>query len=229
MFLSPRAAHPLILIFVATALTSCLSEEIVAVSDTGHESVSFADQKKALRGENSVILDLKKKKEFTGEIGFSPSSSEAGYDNNGPNSVPAIYIKVHDPPLLVPPTFSVKDSDSDKQSKQLRVGEGKLEYSDRVCLCRDNPCHWDNPWRFACVAVGSHKGMPIAVPENTCSYIWIPQGLFIIYWEIYNFNGWSDCIAAKTMSLNVNMGGHDDAMSSYYIGYAKDVVNCRIY
>jgi hypothetical protein len=250
MFLPPCTVHPtLLIVLAASALTSCLSEEIVAVSDAvpealahgrhdpavlTYESISFADQKKALRGKNSVILPLKSKK-FTGDKGFSPPSSETGNSDNGPNPVPAMSINAADFSMKFqsPPSFYTDNPDPYKQSApQLHAGEGEVDLQSglKCALCQHNPCWWNNPSFMVWEGVGWWQDMPHQVYHNTLSYVWIPQGLYFQYWDDPGFEGWNNCFSASTMSLNLNMGGHDDAVGSIEIGYASNAPWwCRVY
>jgi len=116
------------------------------------------------------------------------------------------------PPMHVTPP--------DGQSKMIEGEEGqvpvKLAYYGWVKLCKHNPCGSGNyVWKRA----GWYSSMPWQVGNDALSYVYIPKGMWFMYWQHSSYQGWSRSFGSKHHGINLSMGGHNDAVSSYAIGY----------
>jgi len=90
----------------------------------------------------------------------------------------------------------------------------KLPETGLVQLCRDiDQC-------TLYLSVGQWSSMPSAIGNDQLSYVHIPQGYTFVYFEHDNFGGWSGTFGSCDYSIRLDMGVHNDAVSSFKIGLA---------
>jgi len=89
----------------------------------------------------------------------------------------------------------------------------KLQSSSLTLLCKHSDCQggrvWANP--------GSYSSMPWQIGNDELTRVYIPPGHTFTYYQHGNFQGWQRTFGEPNRWVNLFMGGHNDAVSSFII------------
>jgi len=83
----------------------------------------------------------------------------------------------------------------------------------KVRLCRHSNCAGGDHY----ASVGDWRTMPSSVGNDQLTRVQIPRGLKFTYYEHGNFGGWSGTFGSCNNGINLYMGGHNDAVSSFRV------------
>ena len=89
----------------------------------------------------------------------------------------------------------------------------------KVKLCKHSDCL---SYYFDCTWVKNYSSMPSEIGNDQLTRVLIPCGYQFQYFEDSNFRGWSSTFGSCNNGINLSMGGHNDAVSSFKI----KVLNC---
>jgi hypothetical protein len=101
----------------------------------------------------------------------------------------------------------------DKDSLPRKGGNLRALASTLVLLCRHSDCQggavYANP--------GYYHAMPWQIGNDALTRVYIPAGVTFTYFENSYYGGWSRTFGEPSRSINLYMGGHNDAVSSFII------------
>lgn len=89
----------------------------------------------------------------------------------------------------------------------------------KVKLCKHSDCSSSYYW---CDWVKHYSSMPSEIGNDQLTRVQIPRGYQFQYYQHSNYGGWTNTFGSCSSSINLNMGGHNDAVSSFKI----HVMNC---
>jgi len=89
----------------------------------------------------------------------------------------------------------------------------RLVPEGKVRLCRHSNCAGGDYY----ASVGDWRSMPSSVGNDQLTRVYIPRGLKFTYYEHGNFGGWHRTFGSCNHGINLNMGGHNDAVSSFRV------------
>merc|ERR1712183_754100 len=89
-----------------------------------------------------------------------------------------------------------------------KLPDGKV----RLCKHLDCSSHY-----FDCTWVKNYSSMPREIGNDQLSKVFIPRGYQFQYFQHGNYGGWNRSFGSCSNSINLNMGGHNDAVSSFKI------------
>jgi hypothetical protein len=90
----------------------------------------------------------------------------------------------------------------------------QLPSSGQVMLCQHNPCGTGGKFY---ASTGNWANMPSVIGCDQLSFVYIPPGFVFRYFEHPNYGGWSNEVKGGQNGVNLNMNGHNDAVSSFII------------
>jgi hypothetical protein len=109
-----------------------------------------------------------------------------------------------------------EDNDSasvnEKDGSNLR-GRRVLQSSSLTLLCKNSDCQNGHVW----VSPGRYGSMPWQIGNDALTRVYIPAGHTFTYYEHTNFQGWQATFGEPQTRINLYMGGHNDAVSSFII------------
>jgi len=83
----------------------------------------------------------------------------------------------------------------------------------KVRLCRHSNCAGGDYY----ASVGDWRSMPSSVGNDQLTRVHIPRGLKFTYYQHGKFGGWSKTFGSCNNGINLKMGGHNDAVSSFRV------------
>jgi len=89
----------------------------------------------------------------------------------------------------------------------------RLVPEGKVRLCRHSNCAGGDYY----ASVGDWKSMPSSVGNDQLTRVHIPRGLKFTYYQHGKFGGWSKTFGSCNNGINLKMGGHNDAVSSFRV------------
>ena len=106
------------------------------------------------------------------------------------------------------------DEDSeDEGGRALRGGARTLQSDNYVLLCKHSECTGGHFW----AAPGWYPSMPWEIGNDQLTRAYIPAGYTFTYYEHGNFQGWQASFGESNSRINLFMGGHNDAVSSFVV------------
>lgn len=99
-------------------------------------------------------------------------------------------------------------NDSVSSFKVRKLPDGKVR------LCRHSDC---SSYSYDCTWMQNYASMPWEIGNDQLSRVFIPRGYQFQYFQHTNFGGWSGTFGSCDYATNLNMGGHNDAVSSFKI------------
>jgi hypothetical protein len=95
--------------------------------------------------------------------------------------------------------------------------DGKRELQSRgsqyVLLCKNSDCKGGHVY----AGPGYYPSMPWQIGNDALTRVYIPARWSFQYFEHTNYGGWTRTFTDATYSINLDMGGHNDAVSSFII------------
>lgn len=85
---------------------------------------------------------------------------------------------------------------------------------DYCCLCRHSSCYGGHVY----AGPGFYYSMPWQIGNDELTRVLIPRGQWFLYYEHGNLGGFSGWHGSANHGINLNMGGHNDLVSSFVIG-----------
>jgi len=92
----------------------------------------------------------------------------------------------------------------------------RLPDTGKVKLCRNTDCTGGVFY----ASVGQWSSMPSEIGDNELSFVHIPQGYFIEYFEHGNWGGWSRKAGSCDRDISLRLTVSNDTVSSFKIGLA---------
>ena len=92
--------------------------------------------------------------------------------------------------------------------KTIKLPDGKVR------LCKHSDCsseYYDCDW------VQYYSSMPSTIGNDELTRVLIPRGYQFQYFQYENFDGWSGTSGSCSSNIDLSMGGHNDAASSFII------------
>jgi len=86
--------------------------------------------------------------------------------------------------------------------------------SGQVKLCRHTDCSGGYVFYSS---VGTYTSMPSIIGNDALSFVYIPRGFKFEYFQHGGLGGWNGSFGSKNHGINLYMGGHNDAVSSFII------------
>lgn len=84
----------------------------------------------------------------------------------------------------------------------------------KVRLCKHSDC---SSYNYDCNWVKHYASMPSEIGNDQLTRVLIPRGYQFQYFQHTSFGGWSGTFGSCASSVNLNMGGHNNAVSSFKI------------
>ena len=113
--------------------------------------------------------------------------------------------------ILFDPDYESEEGDG----RKLRGGGRKLfNYSGNYCmLCKHSNCQGGHVF----LGPGRYSSMPWQIGNDALTRVHIPRRHTFTYYEHTNFGGWQRTFGEPDRGVNLFMGGHNDAVSSFII------------
>jgi hypothetical protein len=89
--------------------------------------------------------------------------------------------------------------------------------SGKVTLCKHSHTGCSSGSGDYYASVGYWMSMPSAIGNDALSYVIIPAGFKFHYYEHTNLEGWNYSFGSASWTTHLNMGVHNDAVSSFTI------------
>eukprot|EP00546_Thalassionema_frauenfeldii_P008981 CAMPEP_0178914766 /NCGR_PEP_ID=MMETSP0786-20121207/11623_1 /TAXON_ID=186022 /ORGANISM="Thalassionema frauenfeldii, Strain CCMP 1798" /LENGTH=255 /DNA_ID=CAMNT_0020587741 /DNA_START=52 /DNA_END=819 /DNA_ORIENTATION=- len=99
------------------------------------------------------------------------------------------------------------------ENNKLRGRSRKLQTSSLTLLCRHSNCQGGHVW----LRPGRYPSMPWQIGNDALSRVYIPAGTTFTYYEHTWYRGWTRTFGEPNRRVNLYMGGHNDAVSSFII------------
>lgn len=144
-------------------------------------------------------------KDMEGNIQSIDIMTDDHYDGNK-NAVFHLVAFEKNVMVMVNPEDSIDTNDNLKHKMQLQT-------TGWCYLCRHFNCQGGSVWKTP----GWYASMPWQIGDNQLSFVFIDKGTGFRYWEHRNWQGWNRMFQAWNYNIHLNMGGHNDSVSSYVI------------
>ena len=113
------------------------------------------------------------------------------------------------------------DPDYEEEMEDWETGLGggralrgrQLQSSRYVLLCRHSNCRGGHYW----ASPGWYSSMPWQIGNDALTRVYIPARHTFTYYEHSGFRGWRRTFGEPNRRVNLFMGGHNDAVSSFVI------------
>jgi len=99
-------------------------------------------------------------------------------------------------------------NDSVSSFKVQKLPDGKVR------LCKHSDCSSNY---YDCTWVQNYASMPSAIGNDQLTRVLIPRGYQFQYFQHGSFGGWNRTFGSCASDINLSMGGHNDAVSSFKI------------
>jgi hypothetical protein len=113
------------------------------------------------------------------------------------------------------PILKGEPLEDEEESSDGNVGHRKLQSmsSDYVLLCRHSDCTGGHVY----AGPGYYPYMPWEIGNDELTRVYIPAQFSFQYFEDHYYGGWSETFGDPEYSIDLDMGGHNDAVSSFII------------
>ena len=157
--------------------------------------------KKSIRRTLSGVKVIKDKKKTNKPVITNDGISDSDYDR----------IFLDDIGNCLPiqkgePLEDEEESTDGNRKRQSRSGE-------YVLLCRHSDCTGGHVY----LGPGYYATMPWEIGNDELTRVYIPAGWSFQYFQHTSYSGWSETFGDPSYSINLDMGGHNDAVSSFII------------
>ena len=105
--------------------------------------------------------------------------------------------------------------EDEEESSDGNFGDRKLQSTSSryVLLCKHSDCRGGHVY----AGPGYYPSMPWQIGNDALTRVYIPARFSFQYFQDTNYGGWTRTFGSSGNSINLDMGGHNDAVSSFII------------
>jgi hypothetical protein len=127
--------------------------------------------------------------------------------------IEGLYLEEDNEPGTAQNPVVVYGDIGDEDSLPRKGGNLRALASNLVLLCRNSNCQGGSVYAYP----GAYSSMPRQIGNDALTRVYIPAGVTFTYYEHGSYGGWRRTFGEPRRSINLYMGGHNDAVSSFII------------